>query len=130
MSVPERSYHSLRRDRLLALGLCIDCGREPHTATAKRCPACGKKLRARGVKHWEKIKKERVDSGTRYEHAPEGGMGFGAIAKELGISRQAAQATFYRALSKFRAECVRRGIDASSIIGKGFSSLALCERWA
>lgn len=130
MSAPEKSYHTLRRHRLLASGLCIDCAKAPHTETAKRCKPCSDKVRVRGAKHWRKLKSERNESGTRYAHAPEDGATFGEIADDLGLSRQATQRIFYSALAKVTRECKRRGIDASMIVGRGFSMIAMCEKWA
>ena len=113
-----------RRNERSALGLCIDCGRNPRTETAKRCVGCCKKATARQKRYLKSIKPGI--SG----HADEGEMTFEEIAAELGISRERARHIYLRALMKLQRQCDKMGMDASMIIGRGFSMLATAERWA
>lgn len=58
------------------------------------------------------------------------GATFREIGMALGISRSRAEAIYNRALAKLWRECKRQDIDPSMIVGRGFSSIALCEQWA
>lgn len=113
----------LRAERSAA-GLCIDCGREPRTDISKRGSVCGKKANARQKRYWKSLTQS---IGGRDD---EGEMTFEEIGAEVGLSRERVRIVYLRALTKLRRECDRIGIDPSDIIGRGFSSLALCERWA
>lgn len=125
VSVSEKSYYVLRRERLTESGLCIECGNRPRKKTARRCVVCtGKMTRA----HHRSI--GRAVPLRRHEQATDGMMTFTEIGNALGISRSRAEQICYRALHKLQRECERVGLDAGDIMGKGFSMIANCERWA
>lgn len=118
----------LRRERLTAAGICIDCANKPKKKTSRRCYDCTNKLVSYNRAN-PKPKRERVKYMSADMADDCGGMTFTDIAKELGISRQRVMQIYFRAIDKVHLECRRSGIDASCIIGRGFSMISQCERW-
>jgi hypothetical protein len=112
-----REYIRARRARLIAAGLCIDCGAIPRLETTQRCRGCRDKQSAR-----EQMRKVGCVAGRE-----EDGPSLRQIAAALGLSPARVQQILTRALYKLKRECRRRGIDASCIMGKPVSMLASAE---
>lgn len=116
------SRNRIRRAERHAAGLCVDCGRWPHTATSKRCMRCRSKHSSS-----QRVYLNRLDPTGGHT---DGLMTFEQIGTNLNISRERARHIYLRALVKLRRQCKRMGIDANDIVDKGFSMLATAERWA
>lgn len=145
MSVREKSYWILRRERLMTSGLCIDCGKAPAKKSAKRCPPCAEKI---NLYDRNRTRLKRGEAAIKPSpNAPKDcpvtqnqvnylvslfpdGMNFGDIGYLIGVSRYRAQVICEGAVAKIYRECLRRGLDADAIIGKGFSMLAVAEKWS
>ena len=143
----------LRRQRLSAAGLCIDCAERPNKPSARRCVECAEKVNQyrrsypqRKRQYWTGRGTGDVSGATlaipfsdvtavtgltpQQISCAIGGASFLEIGLALGISTQRAQQICYRAMNKIYVTCKNMGIDPSMIIGKGFSMLATAERWA
>ena len=124
--ITEKSYWQLRVERLKAAGLCMHCGKRPHNGTTKRCDECVIRMAEYGKRYYRKCKvnanllKDRIGDGATFRE----------IGLALGISRTRAETIYKNALAKLWRECKRRDIDPTMIIARGFSSIALCERYA
>lgn len=125
--INEKSYWILRRERLTAAGICIDCAKKRKKPTARRCIDCSNKLSAY---HQTLPKKSTKPRKTEYETAGKGGMSFEAIAYELGVSRQRVVQIYTRAIIKLQRECRRMNLEVSDVTKLGFSMLATAEKWA
>ena len=111
-----------RREEKYAAGLCIDCGRNPHKATSKRCIGCGVKAGMRQKRYVIRLNSYDVP----YERAE---MSFEQIGANLNISRERARHIYLRALEKVRRQCKRMGMDPGDMVERGFSMLARAEQW-
>jgi AraC-like DNA-binding protein len=110
-------YVRQRRERLIAAGLCIDCGSRPRLTTAQRCRLCNEK----------QLERQRMRKVGTAVGRDDGGPTLREIADEVGVSPARVQQIIAKALYKLRRECRRRGIDASWITGKPLSMLASAE---
>jgi hypothetical protein len=131
VSVNGKSYWMLRRERLTAAGICIDCANKPKKETARRCNDCSNRLVSfNRVNKTSKTKRPRVEYLNESMAEESGAMTFTAIADDMGISRSRVMQIYFRALDKMLRECKRRGIDAADVLGGRFSMIATAERWA
>jgi hypothetical protein len=115
MTGPE--YTKARRERLKASGICVDCARTEAIKTAQRCQECNEK----------QLKRKRMARPDCIAGREDGAPTLREIAEEMGISAPRVQQLLTSALRKVRLECLRRGIDASWIIGTPLSRLAEAE---
>ena len=97
------------------------------TATTLRCEACKARTAEYSRRHYRKMKAKsrRMSEGDYVD-----GATFSQIGLALGISRSRVEQIYHRAIKKLWRECKRQGIDPGMIIGRGFSAIALCEKWA
>ena len=130
MSVTEKSYWQARRNRLIESGLCIDCGRNKPTPTSKRCVSCNRRMSGHQRRRNAIIKARNKGAAERYGHVDADGASFQVIGDAIGVSKTRAEQIYHKAIAKVWRECRRLGIDANDIVGRGFSSIALCEKWA
>lgn len=130
MSVTEKSYWQARRNRLIESGLCIDCGRNKPTPTSKRCVSCNRRMAGHQRRRNAIIKARNEKANLSAGHAGADGCSFQEIGDALGISRTRAEQLYHRAIGKVWRECRRLGIDGAEVFGRGFSAIALCEKWA
>jgi single-stranded DNA-specific DHH superfamily exonuclease len=126
VSVSAKEYWKLRVERLSAAGLCIHCGKKPRTETTKRCADCKNRTAKYSRRHYEKTK-DKAFKMRGGEHGE--GATFAQIGLALGISRTRVEQIYERAILKLHRECTKRGLDANLILGRGFSMIALAERW-
>lgn len=126
---PQKTYLE-RRAALSAAGICIICGKAPRTERSLRCETCSGKHAAYQRRYQSKLNNKRHPDSARYMHMGADGATFQEIGDALGISRSRAEQIYDRAISKLWRECKRLDLDLTDIIGRGFSSLALCEKWA
>lgn len=111
-------YLKARRERLVASGLCVSCGKRPRAETTRRCDPCRERFNAREKARTSGQAFSREDKEPTLRD----------IAAELGVSAPRVQQLLTSALRKVRRECLRRGIDATWIIGKPISMLARIEQ--
>lgn len=126
---PDRSYLD-RRAKLAAAGICITCGKRPRSKTTLRCETCSGKHNASQRRYQKKLNSDYKAARAIYLHAGADGMTFQEIGDAIGVSRTRAEQIYYRAMTKLRRECNRLGLDASHVLGRGFSMLATAEKWA
>lgn len=111
-----REYMRERRARLLAAGLCIDCGKSPKLPTIQRCDPCN-------VRQLSRVRVYSKTPRVRGAHLTE-------IAAELGVSRDVVRAELASAIRKVKAACKQHGLSVDDFITMPRSMMARLEDWA
>ena len=120
---------AVRRAKLFAEGLCVNCGKRPRRPDIQRCDYCSQKHLAQ--------KREQAMRRRKHDRA----VPFRKVGDAMQVSRERARQIFMFAMAKVMVACEEFGIDplefdiraalSGSEQGKqGFSMITLCEKWA
>lgn len=113
------NYYAEWRRRMESNGVCNRCGNHPILKPGRK--QCGHCIEER--KEYRRILAEAEEMNRPL-------MTFDEIALSLGISGSRTRVIYANAIRKVYRKCKKLGIDAGDIVGRGFSSIALCEKWA
>lgn len=127
-----------RYRNLVNNGICRTCRRENDRDDRVECRICANKRRKRDAEH----RPPKIATGRVIEN---GETSWEKIGEALSLSPERVRQIYIRTMVKLWVACEEFGmdpklldirsalagsVDAVKTIGRGFSSIALCERWA